>query len=382
MVRRYARWPLLGLLIAAFVAVLATGAVAAVNWGPDAPTLNPGARFPVLDEKAEQELLRQDLEFVSGRTAGDIPLDVRRAGELRSAGLRHGRALDHTRPPVGPTTFSGAWSQIGPAPIGEITRSTQSLVPMNGRIGALAIRPSNGQIILGGAQGGIWSFDDATGTWSPKTNDKETQAIGALAVAPSDDAVIYAGTGEGALSGDSYFGSGILRSTDGGNTWTKVSGDYFEGVSTSRIVVDPTNARHLYAAILRGRGGARRVTVTPHTRYGIWESTDGGASWRLRREVPEQNGATDLEMDPQNPQILYASFWSDGIYKSINGGRTWARIMNFGLPSPDFSDVSVRFSLSISHPASGGSGVLYAGFPWADANGEHPSRVWKSTDGG
>jgi photosystem II stability/assembly factor-like uncharacterized protein len=118
---------------------------------------------------------------------------------------------------------------------------------MNGRIGALAIRPSNGQIILGGAQGGIWLFDDATGTWSPRTNDKETQAIGSLAIAPSDDAIIYAGTGEGALSGDSYFGNGILRSTNGGQTWTKVSGDYFQGVSTSRLVVDPRDPSHLCA---------------------------------------------------------------------------------------------------------------------------------------
>jgi uncharacterized repeat protein (TIGR01451 family) len=382
MLQGFRRWPLLGLLIGVFVAALTTGAVAAIDWGPDAPALHAGARFPMLDEEAEQELLRQDLEFVAGRTAGDVPLDVRRAGELRSVALRHGRGLDKTRPAAGPTTFGGAWGQIGPAPIGEIARSSLSLVPMNGRIGALAVRPSNGQIILGGAQGGIWLYDDATGTWSPHTNDKETQAIGALAVAPSDDAIVYAGTGEGALSGDSYFGSGILRSTNGGETWTKVSGDFFEGVSTSRLVVDPTNAQHLYAAILRGRGGSRRVTVTPHTKFGIWESTDGARTWTLRREVPEPNGATDLEMDPQNPRILYASFWSDAIYKSTNGGRTWARIMNFGLPSPDFSDSNVRFALSISHPTPAGSGVLYAGFPWADANGEHESRVWKSTDGG
>jgi uncharacterized repeat protein (TIGR01451 family) len=378
----FRRWPLVGLLMCALVAASAGGALAATNWGPDAPVLKPGARFPMLDEEAEQELLRRDLEFVAGRTAGDVPLDIRRAGELRGVALRHGRGLDRTRPAAGPATFNGSWTQIGPAPIGEITRSSLSLVPMNGRVGALAIRPSNGQIILGGAQGGIWLFDDAAGTWSPRTNDKETQAIGALAVAPSDDAIVYAGTGEGALSGDSYFGSGVLRSTNGGSTWTKVSGDYFEGVSTSRLVVDPTNPRHLFAAILRGRGGARRVTVTPHSRFGIWESRDGAATWKLLREVPEQNGATDVELDPQNPNILYASFWSDGIYKSTNGGASWSRIMNFGLPSPDFTDSSFRAELSISHPAPGGSGTLYAGFPWSDANGDHPSRVWKSTDGG
>src|SRR4051794_39808159 len=123
MLRRFRRWPLLGLLMGAFLAVLTTGALAAGNWGPDAPTINPGTRFPMLDEEAEEELLQQDLEFVDGRTAGDVPLDVRRAGELRAAGLRHGRGLDRTKPSSAPATFGGAWSQIGPAPIGELTRS-------------------------------------------------------------------------------------------------------------------------------------------------------------------------------------------------------------------------------------------------------------------
>ena len=151
--------------------------------------------------------------------------------------------------------------------------------------------------------------------WVAKTDSLPSLAIGALAIAPTNDNIIYAGTGEGALSGDSYTGNGILKSTDGGNTWAQVSGDYFVGVSISRLVVDPTNANHLYAAVLRGRGGARRVSPPVHSRFGIWESNDGGVSWTLRREVPEQNGATDLEIDPQNPKILYASFWSDKIYQ-------------------------------------------------------------------
>ena len=136
---------------------------------------------------------------------------------------------------------------------------------MSGRIGALVVRPSTGQFILGAAQGGIWVYNSATGTWSAKTSDQETQAIGALAIAPSNDSIIYAGTGEGALSGDSYFGDGVLKSTDGGNTWTHVSGDYFRGVATTRIVVDPTNAeprvrsRRLAAAAAHA-ARLRRVT--------------------------------------------------------------------------------------------------------------------------
>ena len=232
---------------------------------------------------------------------------------------------------------------------------------MSGRIGALAIRPSNGEFILGAAQGGIWTYDAGTGIWTPRTSDQDTQTIGALTVAPSNDAIVYAGTGEGALSGDSMFGDGILKSTDGGTTWSHISGDYFVGVSISRVVVDPTNANHLYVSVLRGRGGARRVTPPLHSRFGIWESKDGGVSWTLLREVPEANGATDLEIDPLNPSILYASFWGDAIYKSTDAGKTWAKIMN-GFPAgADFAGAATRFSIAISHPSSAHPAVLYAG---------------------
>ena len=373
-------YALVGAAMFALVAVLAAGgAPAGAAIRGDVPQLRPGTEYPEIDEESEEHLFEQDRDFVAGRTAGDDPLDVAHAGQLRAKAAHAAKKLGKTAPPAGPATFSGAWSPTGPKPIGEYTRSSFTLAAMNGRIGALAVRPSTGQIILGGAQGGIWLFDGTS--WTPRTNDQETQAVGALAIAPSDDATVYAGTGEGALSGDSYYGNGVLRSTDGGKSWTHVSGDYFQGVSVSRIVVDPTNARHLYAAVLRGRGGSRRVTVQPHSRYGIWESTDGGATWTLRREVDEGHGATDLEMDPQNPKVLYASFWTDGIYKSTDGGRSWTQINNFGLPSPDFSD-DARFGLSISHPNPGGDGTLYTGFAWKDANGEHPSRVWKSTNGG
>src|SRR4051794_22813628 len=375
------RWLTLGALTALLLALLAGaafGVTGSGGVGKTQPKLLPGTQYPAIDEESEEELFAQDRAFVAGRTAGDNPLDIAKAGQLRAKAAHDAKSVGKTAPPSGPASFSGAWSQTGPQPTLQIQRSDLALSPVSGRIGALAVRPSTGQLILGAAQGGIWRYDN--GAWTPRTNDQETQAVGALAVAPSDDKVIYAGTGEGSLSGDSYFGNGILRSNDGGGTWSKVSGDYFQGVSVSRLVVDPRNSAHVYAAVLRGRGGSRRVTVQPHSRYGIWESTDGGATWTLRREVTEAHGATDIEMDPQNPDVLYASFWSDGIYKSTNGGATWTSLMgNFGLTSPDFSADDVRFGLSISHPHPGGTGVLYAGFPWKDASGEHESKVWRST---
>jgi uncharacterized repeat protein (TIGR01451 family) len=356
--------------------------------GDDTPTLRPGAQPLQVNEEDEERLLEQDLSFISNRLAGDRPLTLSQAGQLRSAAAHQAQLIrKEGLPTAGPTTFTGAWAALGPNPIVQGLRSPdpngQRFGAMSGRIGALAIRPSNGQFILGAAQGGIWLYDSTSGTWTAKTDDLPSLSIGALAIAPTNDAIVYAGTGEGALSGDSYFGNGILKSTDGGQTWSHVSGVYFICVSVSRLVVDPTNANHLYAAIIRGRGGKQRTTPPLHSKFGIWESKDGAATWTLLKEAKsEDNGATDLEIDPQNPSILYASFWQDAIYKSTNGGASWSPIMT-GLPAGGTGGLAAaRYSIGLSHPA-GQSAVLYVGYPAVNAPAPGAtSRVFKSTNEG
>ena len=241
------------LLVAVIAAALVASAVGLAanrlsdNLNTDDILLNCGAKPPLLDEESEQELLARDFAFESRRTAGDTPLSGIEAGQLRGAAARsppRRAKLRERRPRPARTTFGGSWTSLGPSPISEVTRSTPVIAAMNGRIGALAIR-KDGTWILGGAQGGIWVLGPTASAWVPKTDNLPSLAIGALAIAPTNDNVIYAGTGEGALSGDSYTGNGILKSTDGGNTWAQVSGDYFMGVSISRLVVDPTNASHL-----------------------------------------------------------------------------------------------------------------------------------------
>jgi uncharacterized repeat protein (TIGR01451 family) len=385
---------LLGALIlvpAMLVSYAGTGAAVTVPRPVgDAPVLIPGAQPQNEEEDGGDQVLIND-DYILSRTAGDQPLTIEQAGQLRSTGADKAAKIKSGPRPSATQTFNSAWAAIGPSPIIQIQRSDGSLAAVNGRIGALAIR-KNGRFILGAAQGGIWTMDPGTGTWVPRTDNLPSLATGALLVAPSDDDVIYDGTGEGALSGDSYAGNGIMKSTDGGTTWTHVSGDFFFGVSVARLAVDPTNANHVYAAIIRGRGGAHRTTPPVHSTYGLWESTDGAATWHLLKAAPAgSQGATELRIDPITPNVLYASFLGDAMYKSTDGGATWAQIMN-GLPAEaDWAGVPTRFSMGLSHPA-GQSPVLYVGFdflngpnppPGAGVPGAHRvARVFKSTDSG
>ena len=378
----FRRWFSASILSVA-IAVAAVGPVAAypppITPTGDAANYVKGTRPLTQDEETEQRLKELDLAFMTRRTAGDLQLSNEQAGEQRAAAAGQAGTIRSDKSSSGPATFNSPWMAIGPDPIVQVQRSNFDFAAQSGRIGALAIR-KNGQFILGAAQGGIWTFNATTNKWTPRTDNLPSLAIGALAVAPSNDMIVYAGTGEGALSGDSYFGNGVLKSTDGGFSWKHVSGDYFAGVSISRLVVDPTNFRHLYVSVLRGRGGAKRVSPPDHSRFGIWESTNSGVTWTLLKEVPTTAGATDVRIDPQNHNILYASFWGDAIYKSTNGGATWATAMT-GLPAVNYAATATRFSISISHPA-GQPAVLYVGFDWADATAYHPARIWKSTNEG
>ncbi len=375
----------LSALVPAVVAALALGAgvsaapVLAASGGDDTPTLLPmkGEHENGADEQNFDKL--RDAYYWSRLLAGDDQLDLSQAAALRSRASSAASAVSDAT--VKGPTRGGTWTSQGPNPIVQVMRTSNTFGAMSGRVGALAVR-NDGSIILGAAQGGIWTYDATSQTWTSRTNDADTQSVGALAVAPSNDRIVYMGSGEGALSGDSYYGDGIWRSTDGGLTWTHVS-SLFTGQATSAIVVDPRNPNHLFAATLRGRGGSHRTTAPARTAYGVWESWTGGTAWTLRKGTTDElHGATDLVMDPQAPTHLWASFWGDGIYRSTDGGRTWTSALG-NLPAGNFLEGGTRFSLGISHPAGAAQPTLYTGFDYFDStDAYHPGAVWKSVDGG
>jgi uncharacterized repeat protein (TIGR01451 family) len=375
------------LIAAALIAssALLVGLAPAVAGGPpnDTPTLltpkgEIGNEFRGADEQQEGIEKLRDAYYASRLLGGDSELSLTQAAGLRTKAGQQAASIAHAAPAG--ATRGGAWVQQGPNPILQVGRTSNTFEAVTGRIGALVIR-NNGTIILGGAQGGVWTYDATSGIWTPRSDASDTQAVGALALAPSDDHIVYMGSGEGALSGDSYYGDGFYRSTDGGLTWQHVS-TLFTGQAVSAIVVDPTNAQHVYAATLRGRGGDHRTSSPTGTAYGVYESTNGGTSWTLRKGTTDElHGATDLVMDPMHPSTLFASFWGDGIYKSTDGGATWATSMT-GLPSGDFLEGGTRFSLGIADP-TGSMATLYTGFDYYETNGTyHKSRVYKSVDSG
>ncbi|MGH9713336.1 MAG: WD40/YVTN/BNR-like repeat-containing protein [Candidatus Acidiferrales bacterium] len=208
-----------------------------------------------------------------------------------------------------------------------------------GRTRALAGVPSQPNVFyIGPTDGGVWKSDDYGRTWNPIFDAQDTQSIGAIAVAPSDPSIIYVASGEGLRRPDLSVGDEIYKSTDAGKTWTHLG--LRNGQQIPALVVDPHDPNRLFAAVLGHPYG-------PNAERGIFRSTDGGKTWTRVLYKDENTGGSDIEMDPSNPNVLYASLWesrvapwedanmyggkNSGLFKSTDGGDTWHPLTN-GLP--------------------------------------------------
>lgn len=222
------------------------------------------------------------------------------------------------------------WINIGPAPIlGGQVGSSGNRRPMSGRVGEVAVDPGDPlHWLIGAAQGGIWETRDAGTTWTPKTDDQVSLATGAIAFAPGNPNIIYAGTGEASSAIDAYAGAGLLKSTNGGATWQLLAASTFAKTTFSDLKVHPTNPDLVLAATsvgLAGRGGDSPPSVPAR---GVLKSTDGGATWSQKLS----GDATDLEVDPNDFSNQYAGIGdllgsaANGVYRSTNAGETWTLI--------------------------------------------------------
>ncbi len=235
-----------------------------------------------------------------------------RAWERQEASERRG---------VFPT--AGTFQPIGPRPI-----DSGGGIKNTGRVADVAIDPADtDRWLIGGAHGGIWETTDAGVTWTPLTDDQASLAMGAIAFAPSDPQIVYAGTGEAVFSGDAFSGAGMLKSTDGGASWTLIADDTFSKRSFADIHVDPSDPDTLVVAVTRGLIGS--FSGSSAFDVGIFKSVDGGTIWSHNLMVED---ATDLEVDGTNFNRQYAGLgevfgaMENGVYRSIDAGDNWAPI--------------------------------------------------------
>jgi photosystem II stability/assembly factor-like uncharacterized protein len=237
---------------------------------------------------------------------------------------------------VDPSLFQALrFRSVGPSRGGRVTTVT-------------GYRDRPHSFLMGAAGGGIWRTVDAGQTWQNISDGfLRVGPVGALAVAPSNSNIVYAGTGSGGVRGNVSIGDGVYRTTDDGKTWQWL------GLPESRhinaIAVHPTDPDRVYVAALGSIFG-------PTSDRGIYRTTDGGKNWKKVLFVNPGTGAIDLVMSPDDPSTLYAAMWTaerkpwamfsgsrdGGVFRTTDGGDTWTKLTN-GLP-----DMIGRIGLALS----------------------------------
>ncbi|HEY4118141.1 MAG TPA: MYXO-CTERM sorting domain-containing protein [Byssovorax sp.] len=334
-------------------------------------------------DRSEDEARREQARFNWWHTQRSSPAPEIPAGALLRA-RAHFAALPHIGrgaarvpgppggpgvpgPPTSPDGFS--WSFLGPSSVDTTMAQfeTPNMGPEAGRASSLVIDPTNPQVLyVGYSAGGVWKSTDGGATWSALGDQQASLAIGSIAVDPTNPQTIYAGTGEDALFAG-FYGAGLLRSDDGGGSWTTVGASTFTGVTIPRLLVDPTTG-DLYAGTIfgtagRGQGCTNVYESSPN--QGVFHSRDHGQTWDKLLD----GQITDLEIDfTQTPLHMMVVDFKSGVKRSVDGGQSWNNAA--GLPA-NSSEIGIELAMAPTN-----SQVVYAGV------GESGGTLYVSQDGG
>ena len=246
----------------------------------------------------------------------------------------------------------------------------------SGRISAFAVNPKEpSHYYASAASGGVWKTINNGTTWTPVFDNEGSYSIGALVLDPKNPLVVWVGTGENNSQRSVSYGDGVYKSEDGGKSWKNM------GLKTSehigKILIDPRDSNIVYVA-------AQGPLWSAGKERGLYKTIDGGKTWNQIIKISENTGVTDIAIDQQNPDTIYAAsyqrrrhVWTlvnggpeSAIYKSTDAGATWKKV-RAGLPTVDMG----RIGLTIS-PAD--NNVLYATIEAADRRGG----IFRSTDRG
>ncbi|MEJ7863381.1 MAG: BACON domain-containing carbohydrate-binding protein, partial [Pyrinomonadaceae bacterium] len=304
-------------------------------------SINP---VPQIEDEFEGDKEERKNWFLSQRMYpfSELPAQARRkAWSNRPRKAAEGAAEGNSPETAALEAAATSWTPIGPAP-------TSSKFPNNwgitsGRINAIAVSPSDSQLILiGAATGGIWRSTDGGNTFTATSDNHVDLAVGSIAFAPSNNSIVYAGMGD---KDSGYLGTGVLKSTDGGQSWTIVSNSSLPSPgSISQIEVDSDDPNRVYVAQYTGKVSGQLYSS------GFWYSTDGGVNWRKTI-----SGLTkDLVKHPTQPNTLYLSLSrvdlqtpsTGGVFKSTDRGLTWARI--YSSPFATTSNIKIAVTPAAS----------------------------------
>ena len=220
---------------------------------------------------------------------------------------------------------------------------------LSGRIADIVFNPVNDNIwYVAVGSGGVWKTENAGTTWTPLFDEQASYSTGCITLDPQNPATVWVGSGENVGGRHVAYGDGIYRSKDGGKSWENMGLKQSEHIS--KIIVHPDNSNVVWVAVqgpLWNKGGER----------GVYKTNNGGKTWKCVLGNSEWTGATDLMIDPRNPQILYAATWDrhrtvaalmgggpgSGIHKSTDGGETWEELTN-GLPKSNMGKIGLAIS--------------------------------------
>ena len=258
------------------------------------------------------------------------------------------------------------WVSLGPTPGAYFNYGN-----ISSRILTGAFNPQNPNIIyIGAANGGVWRSTDGGIQWQPLTDNQPSMAMGAIAIDPDNPNIIYAGTGEATYSGASYSGLGLLKSTDGGDTWTQITTGFPANTYFSRIKIRPGHNNEIFASM--GYSGLFRSTdsgLTWAAKYGsriddivfspsgdtlfaigggtgLIRSTDGGVTFSFFGSGLPEGWRIQFDLCKSNPSVMYAAIYSNSsgnvtVYKSSNYGANWNQLV----PSYDFNGGQAWYDL-------------------------------------